>query len=330
MAPTDYKPAIIDALEILRKKDQADKEIWKARAYAKVIKALKEREAPITSIDDAKTVPGVGDRILEKITEIIETGHLQKADAIIAEHGDYKIVDELMTVHGIGVTKANELVKKHNIKSIADLEARADELLNDVQKKGLRYHKDIQARIPRAEMVKHDEFIMAAIKKVDPTLKAVIAGSYRRGARDSGDIDVLITTTKDTKMAPAQIIKAIADAMTKAKYIADTLALGDKKCMAVCRLPRYRTFRRLDLMITKPTEFPFAVLYFTGSANFNVAMRNWALARGLSLSEYGLKDVKTGEFVACHFEEEEDIFRYIDMRYVAPVDRKGAAEVVGV
>jgi DNA polymerase/3'-5' exonuclease PolX len=326
----DYKQTIIDTLEILRKKEQADKEVWKARAYAKVIKTLKERAAPIESIDDVKGIPGVGDKILDKIKEIIETGHLKKVNAILAEDGDFKIIDELMGIHGIGPAKANELVKKDGVRSIEALIARKDELLNDKQKIGLRYYQEIQLRIPRAEMVKHDEFIMEIIKGVDPTLKAVIAGSYRRGEPNSGDIDVLITTSGETKASAQQLIKSIADTMIKKKYIADTLALGDKKCMAVCRLPRYRTHRRIDLMITKPNEFPFAVLYFTGSAQFNVAMRNWALTRGLSLSEYGLKDMKTGEFVTCHFEAEEDIFRYLDLKYVPPVTRKGVSEVVGV
>lgn len=324
----DYKQTIIDALEVLRKKEQADKEVWKARAYAKAIKALKEREGPIGSLEDAKAIPGIGAKIADKIKEIIETGKLHQVNAI-NQNENYKIIDELMQIHGIGPAKANELVKEKGIKTIEDLMGRADELLNDKQKMGLKYYKDIQERIPRAEMIKHNDYIMGVIASIDPALKAVIAGSFRRGEKNSGDIDVLITNPVGASPGPG-VIKSIVDVFMKDKYICDVLALGDKKCMAVCRLKHHQTHRRIDLMLTKPSEFAFAVLYFTGSATFNVAMRNWALARGLSLSEHGLKEVKTGEFVDCLFESEEDVFNYLDLKYVEPTARSSGYELVSV
>ena len=320
----DYKQLIIDSLDVLRKKELADKETWKARAYAKAIKSIKDREGPITSLEDAKAVPGVGAKIAEKIKEIIETGRLHQVNAL---NENYKIIDELMQIHGIGPAKANELVKEKGIKSVDELMTRQDELLNDKQKMGLKYFKDLQERIPRAEMLKHDEYIMKVIREIDPALKAVIAGSFRRGEKNSGDIDVLITNPSGASPGPG-VIKSIVDVFIKDKYICDVLALGDKKCMAVCRLKHHQTNRRIDLMLTKPSEFPFAVLYFTGSATFNVAMRNWALARGLSLSEHGFKDTKTGDFVDCLFESEEDIFNYLDLKYVEPTKRSSGYELV--
>jgi len=318
----DYKKSIIDALDILRKKELANKETWKARAYSKAIKTLKEHNGPVSQVEDVANLPGIGAKIAEKIREIIETGHLRQVNAILKDDKTFKLIDELMTIHGIGPTKANELVKTNGIKSIDELIQRQDELLNDKQKMGLKYVKDIQTRIPRKEMLKHDEYLMNVVKSVDPSLKAVIAGSYRRGEPDSGDIDVLLTGTGPSA------IKAIVDKMQKDKYIVDILALGDKKCMAICRLKYHRTYRRIDLMFTKPEEFAFAVLYFTGSAGFNVAMRNLALSKGLSLSEHGLKSLDTGEFLDCHFETEEDIFQYLDMKYVAPNDRKNATNLL--
>jgi DNA polymerase/3'-5' exonuclease PolX len=107
-------------------------------------------------------------------------------------------------------------------------------------------------------------------------------------------------------------------------YIKDTFALGGKKCMAVCKLKRHRTFRRLDLLYTKKHEYPFALLYFTGSGQFNVNMRNIALSKGYSLSEYGMKynnGDKKGEFVEHEFVTEKDIFDFLDMEYVAPEKR---------
>ena len=74
-------------------------------------------------------------------------------------------------------------------------------------------------------------------------------------------------------------------------------------------------------MVTKPQEYPFAVLYFTGSKYFNTLMRQHALDRGLSMNEYSLKDVETKEPVDHVFETERDIFDYLEYTYVDPWKR---------
>ena len=316
---TDFKPTIVAALETLRKKETADKQVWKARAYSKVIKLLKDNPNAITSFDDVKDLPGIGSGIGKKIKEIIETGHLHIAEEIEKDE-NYTFIEELMKIHGIGAVKARELVYEKGIKSIADLEIRKDELLNDKQILGLKYHNDVALRIPRKEMKKHEKFIIEAIQNIDPILRVVLTGSYRRGEMNSGDIDALITYPFDYK-PDSNIIKRISDELTKINYISDVLAVGEKKCMAVCRLKWHKHYRRVDLMLTKPQEFPFAVLYFTGSQTFNIAMRSYALSKGYSLNEYGLKDVKTDKLMDCRFESEEDVFRFLDLKYVAPLNR---------
>jgi len=315
----DYKPLIIEALETMRKKETAEKQVWKARAYAKVIKALREFPKPVTSFDDIQDLPGVGEKIAEKIKEIIQTGKLHQAEEA-EKNRDYVIIDELLQIHGIGPAKAQDLVIKHGIKSIDDLILKQEELLNDKQKLGVKYHKDIVQRIPRKEMDKHNEFIISAIKSIDPNLKITLAGSYRRGDPTSGDIDVLVTYPFDYQPSPT-LMKDISKSMVEQKYVADVLAEGEKKYMSVCKLKRHKTFRRLDIMLTKPSEYPFAVLYFTGSGPFNVAMRQHALSKGYSLNEYGLKKIKTGELMQCRFETEEDIFKFLDLAYTPPHQR---------
>ena len=83
-------------------------------------------------------------------------------------------------------------------------------------------------------------------------------------------------------------------------------------------------FRRIDIMFSTMREAPFGLLYFTGSGQFNVEMRNHALSLGYSLSEYGLKKEK--KFVDNNgkpFETEQDIFKFLGIKYVEPKDRKG-------
>ena len=87
---------------------------------------------------------GIGSTILAKLQEFVDTGTLS-----VLEKAKNNPVFIFTEVYGIGPKKAEELVKKHNITTIAELRARQDELLNDVQKKGLKYYEDILKRIPR-------------------------------------------------------------------------------------------------------------------------------------------------------------------------------------
>ena len=141
-----------------------------------------------------------------------------------------------------------------------------------------------------------------------------IAGSYRRRAKDSGDIDILLKGTP-------VLYKKFIDVLEKKGYLYETLAKGTKKYFGMGKLPECLTFRRIDIMVTKPQEYPFAVLYFTGSKEFNTLMRQHALDRGLSMNEYSLKDVDTKEPVDHVFQTERDIFDYLEYTYVDPWKR---------
>lgn len=320
----DKKELLISSLEKMRKKETADKQTWKARAYSVVIKQLKDYTGPITSLDDMKEFKGIGQGIREKIVEILETGKLKQAEEFNANN-DYSVINELLKVHGIGPAKAKDLVTKHGIKSLADLKEHP-ELLNDKQKIALKYTSDFELRIPRAEMQKHEKYIKEVIGGIDPSLIVEVVGSYRRGAKDSGDIDVLIThpdhNTNDEQME--DLLKRIVSVMDKGKYTYDTFALGNKKYLGVSKVKYGRHFRRLDLLLTHNHEFPFALLYFTGSQQFNVDMRNYCIQKGYSLSEYGLKYLageNKGKFVDHPFKTEEDVFKFLGLEYVAPKDR---------
>ena len=74
-------------------------------------------------------------------------------------------------------------------------------------------------------------------------------------------------------------------------------------------------------MITKPEEYPFAILYFTGSKDFNTLMRQHALDRGYSMNEYSLKHVSDKSVVNHEFKVEKDIFDYLEYSYVEPWKR---------
>ena len=319
---TDLKAGILKELTKLANDKKAKKETFRYRAYTKVIQAIKEYNEEITSIDDLDKISGLAKgSIRTKIEEFIKTGEIQQVKAIT---DDSKIMDGLSNIYGIGPSKANELVNKNKISSIEDLKIKLENdetLLNDKQKIGLKYYEDLLKKIPRKEMEKHDSFITDFIKGVDKNNDLIyeVVGSYRRNAKNSGDIDVLCTTkNKDTKL-----FNNIIEKLEEDKYVIETLAKGEKKFMGISKLPRHKTHRRLDMIYTDYSNYAFTLLYFTGSGQFNVEMRNHALSLGYSLSEYGLK--KNGKFVdnkGKSFETEQDILKFLGIKYIKPEDRK--------
>lgn len=323
----DNTKLILEKLDIMRKGDVARGEKFSAIAYAKAIKGIQALNKPITSIDDVKDVPGVGTKIRAKIDEILKTGNLAAAERTKQEL-NLDIYDALLNVHGIGPVKARELVNTHKIQNIAELRSKQDSLLNDVQKMGLKYYEDLLERIPRAEMLQHNQLLQQHLQPFHAI--GVVVGSFRREAETSGDIDMLITF--DDKMSSAKQKKnftGFVEALQEHGYIQDILALGPKKCMAVVALPGQKS-RRLDLLLTPSEEYAYSILYFTGSDKFNVAFRRHTLTKGYTLNEHTMKPINDETDDAPPMKTEQDIFAFLGLQYVEPKNRKGEENIVVV
>lgn len=319
----DYRAAIIDALDTLRKRDVADKQPFKAKAYQKVIAQLQAGTAAVISWEDLKTVEGIGEKIRKKIDEIFATGVLASAERTKAG-GTLTALETFQGIYGIGPAKASALVKA-GYKTIADLRAAATtdpSILNTNQTLGLYYYEDLLQRIPRSEMDQHAALLRRACPQ---TLTMDIVGSYRRGAASSGDIDVLLKAEgKNSGKAFLSMIENIQ----KAYPIVEILAQGPKKCMAIIKLTPSSTARRLDLLLTPAAEYAYALFYFTGSDKFNVAVRSHALELGYSLNEHTLSLTDSSMPVPPPMESEEDIFSFLGLRYIPPTERVDASQLI--
>ena len=138
----------------------------------------------------------------------------------------------------------------------------------------------------------------------------------RRQKSDSGDIDVLITGSSKA------IYDVFIDSLIKSDILIETLARGDTKYMGLAKHKSLSNIaRRIDIMYTTRKEYPYAVLYFTGSADFNPKMRKIALDMGYSLNEHSLTNTTTKEKLDIQFESEKDIFKFLNMDYVEPQNR---------
>ena len=336
---TDYKLPAIAALQTmyLGEKETAAAApttergayLGKVKAYKAAIDALRTMEGPLTTITDFKAPKGVGAKIIEKLEEIISTGGLAAAERMKIKVPDIDSFEVLTSVHGIGPVKARALIAA-GIKSIADLrKAAADDkdLLTDAQALGLKYYEAGIQRIPRAEMTQHESVLLSSIPA---GLVGTIVGSYRRGASNSGDIDMLVTYNEAlSEKAASAFFKGMVAALEKRGYITEKLAGGAKKWMGYVRLGADGTHRRLDLLLTPPEEYAYAILYFTGSDKFNVAFRRHCLDQGYTLNEHIMKPTGS-KAVPPAMKSEMDIFRFVGLKFVPPTERVDSAQIVSL
>ena len=294
----------------------------RARVYKKAQETILAMTDDIYSPQQLKGQAGIGSTILEKLETFDKTGTLP-----IIEQERGKPENILSDVYGIGPKKAVELVQM-GITSIAKLREKQDEVLNKVQKAGLKYYEDIMERIPRSEIDEYMGVFQNTFDSVSETGdRYEIVGSYRRGAPASGDIDVILTSTRPT------FFDKWIDTLLTTGVIVEVLSRGKTKCLVITKMNAKSKARRVDFLYTSPEEYPFAVLYFTGSKGFNAAMRGHALKIGWSLNEHGFSkmvDKKKEEKVLLNIVDERGIFDVLKLEYKEPSERIDGRSVVSL
>jgi len=317
-------------------------EHFKSNAYIKAINELNKYLKVVPSGEEIKSsndlkklkIMGIGKTILEKFDEFMKTGTLE-----VIEREKTNPINIFTNIYGIGPIKAKELVDTKHIVTLEQLRMQQDNiqenklpLLNNKQKIGLKYYEDLLKRIPRTEI---DEFKELLIQNFNETLiensetqennTFEIVGSYRRNKSESGDIDLIITSYNNNKIVYEQFIKKLV-----AQHIViEVLSNGETKCLTIGKLLKDSAIpRRIDFLYSLPDEFAFSILYFTGSKEFNTAMRQHALNVGLTLNEHGFHKITTinsirtkEEKISKLFKSEKDIFDFLCMEYKEPHER---------
>lgn len=279
--------AIIDNLTHHLKENQLKNDYFRVNAYRKAIQQIRSLNYEITNVSQVVGMPGIGIKIREKIALVLE-GNPKEANID-------PFIENLLKIPGIGPVKAQEIASL-GIKSIAQLKQRPG-LLDSKQRIGLKYYEFLGKKISRTEMDGHNAFLhsivnemkligdlpeFSARRKGFETLDVVIAGSYRRGFDESGDIDVILTSS-DARMFGCFIIL-----LRESGYIIDTLSEGSKMFMGFVKLGVNGIPRRMDIIYTTPQEYPFSLLYFTGPKKFNEDLRLEARRQGFLLNQHGL------------------------------------------
>lgn len=322
-----YNEEFIELMEKLNNIMLKQGEPFRARAYQKAQETIMAYPDDIYETTQLKGLSGIGSTIMDKLNEYVKTGTLR-----ILEREKTNPINILGEIYGVGPKKAQELVNA-GIKTIDELKVRQNELLNDIQKLGLKYYEEIQERIPRLEIEEFEKIFKSIFSQSAngfPDAKFEIVGSYRRGAQNSGDIDVIITGRTGA------VYKAFVDELVKTGIILEILSRGQSKTLVIAKLPgitegKEHIARRVDFLYAPPDEFAFAILYFTGSKIFNTVMRQYGLDKGYTFNEHGiykLENKKKGAKVDKEFKTEKDIFDFLGLQFKTPIERRDGRAVI--
>lgn len=269
---------------------------WRTIAYRKAISALRKEKERIVSKDQALRIPNIGERLASKIEEIVWTNRLRRLEYANLEPND-KILQMFLNIYGVGFAQASKWIAQGH-RSLDDLRTKVD--LNKSQQVGVEHYEDFLQRIPRSEVEAHGEVVRKSISKVDPQVQAIVAGSYRRGAPNSGDIDMIITKPGSSLQEIRSLMMDVVvpdlfhQGFLKAG-LATSFRSDGSKWHGASALPENPVWRRIDLLFVPWDEIGAALIYFTGNDIFNRSLRLLASKKGMCLNQRGLfEDVLRG------------------------------------
>jgi len=296
---------------------------FKVRAYQKAARTIEHLPVEVEQLmaeGRLRQVPGVGDAIAKKITELLTTGRLEYYEKLRAEFPEG--ITTLLDIPGIGPKTALRLVSELGVRSVEDLEAalaggKVASLyrLGDKTAENILRHlqslRTKEQRIPLGVALPQVEDIISSLRERCEVHNLTPAGSLRRFKETVGDVDL---------MGTADNAQAVIDTFTGLAQVRQVLAKGSTKASIV-------TDRDLqvDLRVVEHDAFGSLLQYFTGSKQHNIALRERGRRRGLKLSEYGITDLKTGRLEK--FAAEEDFYRRLGLPLIPPELREGEQEL---
>ena len=297
---------------------------FKIRAYARAAEVIRhlpeEMELMHEEGRDFKDVAGIGDAIAAKSMELITTGRLRFYEELKAQFPDGII--NLMDIPGIGPKTAYRVATELGVGTVDQLEAATrDGRLAALERMGEKTAANIlhsievfrrkDRRIPLGEALPVVEEVISALKNVPGVRNLTAAGSLRRFKETVGDID-LMGTADDAE----PVIRAFATL----PQVREVLSQGPTKASVILLKGL-----QADLRIVEHRDFGSLLQHFTGSKEHNVALRTRSQKQGLSLSEYGITNVNTGE--AERFSDEESFYSYLGLQYIPPELREDMGEI---
>ena len=327
MAPLPGNAYVADQFDLLAdllELEGADS--FRVIAYRRAASRIRETSASIAQLaldGNAKKLQGIGKTIEEKIVELVETGDI----AALAKKraGVPPEVVLFMRLPGLGPKTAARIWKELGVETLADLKAAAEqERLRTLAGLGAKSEEKIlaalafQAQTAEAgdrrllgDGLEPVQAVVVELAALPAAISVSEAGSVRRRKETFRDLDVIACATE-----PAELTAHFVEM----PWVVDVAAHGDTKATVVSR-----DGLRFDLRVVPPESFGNLLQHFTGSKDHNVAMREDAVRRGLSISEYGVTNTKTGKVFQSA--DEDAVYEFLGYQPIPPELRENSGEL---
>ncbi len=310
-------------LEIARLLELKGENPFKVRAYENAARALASLDRDAVALARAgglEGVPGIGESIREKLHELATTGRLAYLEEL--REGVPVGLFDVMRVPGLGAKKTKALWEQLGVVSLETLEAACREGhvagLKGFGKKtqenivaGLAQLARARGRVLRADALPQVRELAARLAAVPGVERVELAGSIRRGRETVKDGDVLVASRDP---------EPVMDAVVGAPGVQDVIGRGPTKTSV-----HLASGLQVDVRVVEPEAFASALVYFTGSKAFNVALRQRALDLGFSLNEYALRPLDGTPPPALA--DEAALFRALGLAWVPPELREDTGEL---
>ena len=327
MAPLPGNAHIADQFDLLADLLELEgAESFRVIAYRRAASRMRETSASIAQLaldGNAKKLQGIGKTIEEKIVELVETGDI----AALAKKraGVPPEVVLFMRLPGLGPKTAARIWKELGVETLADLKAAAEgERLRALAGLGAKSEEKILAALAFAAQTAEAgdrrllgdglgpvQAVVVELRELPAAISVSEAGSVRRRKETFRDLDVIACATE-----PA----ALTTHFVEMPWVIEVAAHGDTKATVVSR-----DGLRFDLRVVPPESFGNLLQHFTGSKDHNVAMREDAVRRGLSISEYGVTNTKTGNVFQSA--DEDAVYEFLGYEPIPPELRENAGEL---
>jgi DNA polymerase (family 10) len=302
---------------------------FRANAYHNAARALQQLEtnlAEMVAAGKLTEIPGIGETLRDKITTLVNTGQLPFYDDLRKKIPPGLV--EMLRLPGVGPKKVKALHELLDISTLDELKAachagQVAELkgfgakTQDKILEGLAFLDQMGKRVRLDQALPLARELVAALAKAPGVRRIEVCGSLRRRRETINDIDILVSSDD---------AGPVMDAFAKLPQVVQVTGRGDTKSsvtVATVDDDNKRVLLNADLRVVRDEQFPFALHYFTGSKQHNVAVRQRAIQYGLKLNEYELggPDRK----VKC--KDEADLFRALDLDYIEPELRELTGEI---
>ena len=298
---------------------------FRVLAYRRAATRIRETGASIAELalqGSAKELPGIGATIESKIVELTETGSMAALEKRRAEVPAE--VRQFLRLPGLGPKTAARIwreldvttleglkraAEEQRVRALQGLGAKSEERILEALSKGFGPEPERRGLLGVGLPVVRE--VVEAMRAHPAAVDVSEAGSVRRGRETFRDLDVIATATD-----PAALI---AHFVTR-PWVLEVAAHGDTKATVVTKQGL-----RLDLRVVPPEDYGSLLQHFTGSKDHNVALREEAQRRGLSVSEYGVTVVETGE--VHRFRAEDDLYRFLGYQPIPPELREDRGEL---